>query len=171
VSPRHEDRGARGTESADPENLALTNEGVPPGLPRTAVEDDGAAVGAPEDGPLVHVFSRAEKARLRWFRLPDAEFDRVDFAGADLRGSRFERVSLRGADFSGADLRGARFVACDLRGARWSGVQLGGTRWTGCRLEGATGWTLAQTVYLRRRGERAVPASRSVPPGPASGSR
>lgn len=115
---------------------------------------------ARDDAPLTRVFTTWEKARLQLFRVHDVVFDNVDFVGADLRGGRFERVSLRGADFSGSDLRGARFVGCDLRGARLHGVELGGTRFLGSRLAGVTGLTKNQMLYLYTRAVRT--AARSV---------
>src|SRR6516225_3256822 len=50
----------------------------------------------------------------------------ADFIGADLRGSRFERVDLSGAQLSNVDLSGARFRDVDLSGAVIRGVQLVG---------------------------------------------
>jgi uncharacterized protein YjbI with pentapeptide repeats len=48
----------------------------------------------------------------------------ADFIGADLRGSRFERVDLGGADLRAVDLSGARFRGVDLSGAVMRGVEL-----------------------------------------------
>jgi DinB superfamily/Pentapeptide repeats (8 copies) len=48
----------------------------------------------------------------------------ADFTGADLRGSRFERVDLTGAEFRAVDLSHARFRGVDLRGAVLRGVEL-----------------------------------------------
>ena len=50
----------------------------------------------------------------------------ADFIGADLRGSRFERVDLSGAQLSNVDLSGARFRDVDLSGAVIRGVELVG---------------------------------------------
>jgi hypothetical protein len=47
-----------------------------------------------------------------------------DFIGADLTGSRFERVDLSGSQFSTVDLSGARFRAVDLNGAVMTGVEM-----------------------------------------------
>jgi uncharacterized damage-inducible protein DinB len=47
-----------------------------------------------------------------------------DFIGADLTGSRFERVDLSGSQFRGVDLSGARFRAVDLNGAVLTGVEM-----------------------------------------------
>ena len=48
----------------------------------------------------------------------------ADFYGADLRGSRFERVNLSGAQLSNVDLTDARFRDVDLSGAVMRGVEL-----------------------------------------------
>jgi hypothetical protein len=48
----------------------------------------------------------------------------ADFIGDDLKGSRFERVDLRGAEFQGSDLSGARFRRVALHGAVMRGVEL-----------------------------------------------
>ncbi|RSM48368.1 hypothetical protein DMB66_46640 [Actinoplanes sp. ATCC 53533] len=47
-----------------------------------------------------------------------------DFLGADLRGSRFERVDLTGAQFSGVDLGGSRFRGVSLTGVVMRGAEL-----------------------------------------------
>jgi uncharacterized protein YjbI with pentapeptide repeats len=47
-----------------------------------------------------------------------------DFIGADLRGSRFERVDLSGAEMRAVDLSGARINGVDLSGAVMRGVEL-----------------------------------------------
>jgi hypothetical protein len=47
-----------------------------------------------------------------------------DFIGADLRGSRFERVDLSGAQLRSVDLTDARFRAVDLIGVVMRGVEL-----------------------------------------------
>jgi uncharacterized protein YjbI with pentapeptide repeats len=47
-----------------------------------------------------------------------------DFIGADLRGSRFERVDLSGAQMRAVDLSGARINGVDLSGAVIRGVEL-----------------------------------------------
>ncbi|HEU4948898.1 MAG TPA: DinB family protein, partial [Kribbella sp.] len=48
----------------------------------------------------------------------------ADFTGADLSGSRFERVDLTNAEFRAADLCHARFRGVDLSGAVMRGVEL-----------------------------------------------
>ena len=48
----------------------------------------------------------------------------ADFIGADLRGSRFERVNLSGAELFAVDLTGARFRGVDLSGVVMRGVEL-----------------------------------------------
>ncbi len=50
----------------------------------------------------------------------------ADFIGADLRGSRFERVDLSGAQLRAVDLAGARFRGVDLSGVVMRGVELAG---------------------------------------------
>jgi hypothetical protein len=50
----------------------------------------------------------------------------ADFIGADLRGSRFERVDLSGARLRAVDLAGARFRGVDLSGVMMRGVELVG---------------------------------------------
>jgi hypothetical protein len=50
----------------------------------------------------------------------------ADFIGADLRGSRFERVDLSGAQLRAVDLAGAQFRGVDLSGAVMRGVELVG---------------------------------------------
>ena len=51
---------------------------------------------------------------------------RVNLAGRDLRGVKFQGAHLRHADFRDADLRGARFEGAKLRGADFSGARLKG---------------------------------------------
>jgi hypothetical protein len=48
----------------------------------------------------------------------------ADFLGADLSGSRFERVDLSGAQLWAVDLAGAQFRGVDLSGAVMRGVEL-----------------------------------------------
>ena len=48
----------------------------------------------------------------------------AEFLGADLRGSRFDRVDLSGAQLSSVDLTGARFRGVDLTGIVMRGVEL-----------------------------------------------
>lgn len=48
----------------------------------------------------------------------------ADFHGADLRGSRFERVDLTGAQLRSVDLTGARFTAVGLHKVVMRGVEL-----------------------------------------------
>ena len=48
----------------------------------------------------------------------------TDFVGADLTGSRFERVDLSGSQFRTVDLSGARFRAVDLNRAVMTGVEM-----------------------------------------------
>jgi hypothetical protein len=50
----------------------------------------------------------------------------TDFIGADLRGSRLERVDLSGAQLRAVDLSGAQFRGVDLSGAVMRGVELTG---------------------------------------------
>jgi DinB superfamily/Pentapeptide repeats (8 copies) len=50
----------------------------------------------------------------------------ADFIGADLRGSRLERVDLSGAQLRAVDLTGAWFRGVDLSGAVMRGVELVG---------------------------------------------
>ncbi len=48
----------------------------------------------------------------------------ADFIGADLSGSRFERVDLSGAELRAVDLANARFRGVDLSGVVMRGVEL-----------------------------------------------
>ena len=48
----------------------------------------------------------------------------ADFTGADLSGSRFERVDLTGSEFRAADLSHTRFRGVDLSGVVMRGVEL-----------------------------------------------
>ena len=48
----------------------------------------------------------------------------TDFVGADLTGSRFERVDLSGSQFRTVDLSGARFRAVDLNRVVMTGVEM-----------------------------------------------
>jgi len=50
----------------------------------------------------------------------------ADFIGADLRGSRLERVDLSGAQLRAVDLSGAQFRGVDLSGAVMRGAELVG---------------------------------------------
>jgi DinB family protein/pentapeptide repeat protein len=49
----------------------------------------------------------------------------ADFIGADLRGSRFERVDLSGAELRAVDLSGSRFSGVAMCGVVMRGVELG----------------------------------------------
>ncbi|WP_437785946.1 pentapeptide repeat-containing protein [Sorangium sp. So ce1097] len=71
--------------------------------------------------------------------------ERMNLAGADLRGQDLSGKDLRGCDLSGADLRQAKLVGADLSGARMAGALLDGADLSGAALSGAdlTGATAA----------------------------
>ncbi len=80
--------------------------------------------------------------------LFEANLEKAELAGADLRGASLEKANARAAGFGAADLRGARlfdadldeasFTRADLRGADLSGSRLRGARLVAARLEDAT---------------------------------
>ncbi len=98
------------------------------------------------------VLTAREKAQLQETILADATLDCVDFARADLRGSRFERVCFRGSAFCAANLVRAWFVGCDLTGADFTGARLGNNSFFGSSLAGAIGMTQRQKEYVISRG-------------------
>jgi Pentapeptide repeats (8 copies) len=98
------------------------------------------------------VLTAREKAELQETVLADATLDCVDFARADLRGSRFERVCFRGSDFCAANLVRAWFVGCDLTGVDFTGARLGNNSFFGSRLAGAIGMTRRQKEYIISHG-------------------
>ncbi len=97
---------------------------------------------------IIRVFSEDEKRELGEQVFHAVSLDCVDFAGADLRRTRFDTVSLRGCDFRLADLRGAEFVNCDLREASLNQAELGDNRFDGSWFAGATGLSVDQTRYI-----------------------
>jgi uncharacterized protein YjbI with pentapeptide repeats len=101
---------------------------------------------------VIRVFSEDEKRELGEQVFRTVSLDCVDFAGADLRRTRFDTVSLRGCDFRLADLRGAEFVNCDLREASLHQAELGDNRFDGSWLAGATGLSVEQTRCIVRCG-------------------
>jgi hypothetical protein len=103
-------------------------------------------------GRRQQVVTSREKAQLQETILADAVLDWVDFACADLRGSRFERVCFRGSAFSAANLVRAWFVGCDLTGADFTGARLGNNSFFGSSLAGAIGLTRRQKEYVISRG-------------------
>jgi hypothetical protein len=98
------------------------------------------------------VLTAREKAGLQETIVADATLDSVDFARADLRGSRFERVCFRGSDFCAANLVRAWFVGCDLTGVDFTGARLGNNSFFGSRLAGAIGMTRRQKEYVISHG-------------------
>jgi uncharacterized protein YjbI with pentapeptide repeats len=102
----------------------------------------------------VQVFTAGEKRLLRGQLFRDSNFDRVDFASADLRDAMFERVSLRGSDFRDANLRGAVFLGCDLRSARFARAMFGENRFDECWFVGATGIGPLQRGRIEKCGGR-----------------
>jgi uncharacterized protein YjbI with pentapeptide repeats len=100
----------------------------------------------------VPVFTRGEKAELYRHVFCVAELDEVDFSGADLRGARFERCSLRGAIFSGSLLIGVEFLGCDLRCADFSGAVLAKNRFDGSWLIGVAGLSPTALEQARNSG-------------------
>ncbi|MER6948820.1 pentapeptide repeat-containing protein [Nonomuraea sp. NPDC000554] len=86
---------------------------------------------------------------LPWADLTAVVGEKLDLAGADLRGStvtdarlphaRLHGADLRQADFSRSDLRGADLSGADLREADFEHADLSGADLTGALLEGAKG--------------------------------
>lgn len=107
---------------------------------------------AHSSGHRQKVVTAREKAQLQETILADAVLDCVDFACADLRGSRFERVCFRGTHFRAANLVRAWFVGCDLTGADFTGAHFGGNSFFGSSLAGAIGMTRRQKEYVISRG-------------------
>ena len=128
-----------------------TGNGLGPHEAGTIASRTSSAQGAPPRRPE-HILTRLEKATLRELRVRDSSLDWVDFADADLGGSRFENVSLVGCDFGHADLRGVHFVRCDLQSASFSGAIFGDNSFSGSCLCGAVGLCGAHRDYVRRRG-------------------
>jgi uncharacterized damage-inducible protein DinB len=59
----------------------------------------------------------------------------VEFSGADLAGSVFERVSLAGSRFRLAELSGAEFRGCEFAGTRFRIVEMSGVTMRGVELD------------------------------------
>lgn len=64
-------------------------------------------------------------------------FERVDFAGQDLRGKDFSGADWRNADLRGTNLEGATLVFTNLSGANLEGARLVRANLTDANLEGA----------------------------------
>ena len=103
---------------------------------------------AEADHPCEQVITRQEKSLLQKTVILGAALDRVDFEGADFRGSRFERVYLSGSDFRNANLLGVWFLDCDLMQANFSGARLGNNSFHGSCLSGAVGLSQPQRDYV-----------------------
>jgi len=102
--------------------------------------------------PPLKLFSEQEKVVLWDLCVSDARMDHVDFSGADLRRSRFVRVSFCHCDFSHANLRDVAFTACDLRGVNLIDARLEGACFDRSWLSAAEGLTPAQWRYVAERG-------------------
>jgi uncharacterized protein YjbI with pentapeptide repeats len=98
------------------------------------------------------VVTMREKGLLQETVILGSTLDAVDFEGADLRDSRFERVCLSGCDFRNANLLGVRFVECDLMAADFSGARFGNNSFSGSCFSGAFGLTQPQREYVILRG-------------------
>jgi uncharacterized damage-inducible protein DinB len=82
----------------------------------------------------------------------------ADFADADLRGSRFERVDLSGAVLHDVDLSGATFRAVAFENVRMRGVELDGVDIYGelrnVTINGVDVWPLVEAELDRRYPDR-----------------
>jgi uncharacterized damage-inducible protein DinB len=82
----------------------------------------------------------------------------ADFADADLRGSRFERVDLSGALLHDVDLGGATFRAVAFENVRMRGVELDGVDIYGelrnVTINGVDVWPLVEAELDRRYPDR-----------------
>ncbi len=63
-------------------------------------------------------------ARFKWAFFHNAHLERIFFPDADLASASFDGADLRGANLEGADLAGASFEDADLKQARVSGANL-----------------------------------------------
>lgn len=96
-------------------------------------------IARPELGGYVErIFTEQEKLGLRG-QVFRGDFDRMDFAGADLRGACFRDSAVSACDFRGADLRGAEFIACHLTAVLFEGAVFGDNRFAGTLLAGVAG--------------------------------
>lgn len=116
------------------------------------------------------------RAHMERAILAGANFDRSEFAAADLRGADLERGSFEGACLDGANLAGARlsnaklqkasFVGANLDGAdlsyadltgavldeaRMIGTNLSGTVLDGCSVYGISAWDVVVDEATRQR--------------------
>jgi uncharacterized protein YjbI with pentapeptide repeats len=99
------------------------------------------------------IFTEGEKKSLLLGHVfENANLDRVDFSGADLRLARFENMSLRGCDFSATHLLGTQFLRCDLRGARFRGARFETNRFDQSWFLGAMGLSKNLRAYIEERG-------------------
>jgi len=102
--------------------------------------------------PRLKLFTQQEKVVLWDLCISDAQMDHIDFSGADLRRSRFVRVSFCHCDFSRANLQDVAFTACDLRGANLGDARLEGASFNRSWLSAVEGLAPAQWRYIAERG-------------------
>ncbi len=77
-------------------------------------------------------------AQLPGISLDGVSLDSTIWAGADLRGAEFSKVSLKAAQVTATNARGARFADCDLSRALFQDSDLAGASFTNVLLWGTT---------------------------------
>jgi uncharacterized protein YjbI with pentapeptide repeats len=108
-------------------------------------------------------------------RVNNLEFAKANLVGTrmahlDLRGKNFQRADAAGTIFTGSLLNGANFAGADLRGADLNNVCLRGSNLAGAQLAGAdftgadvTGATLGTTATSSAIGWGSVPTTSVCP--------
>jgi uncharacterized protein YjbI with pentapeptide repeats len=98
------------------------------------------------------ILTAREKRDLSNEVFRERDFVGVDLSGADLRGARFERVSLHACTLAGADLRGAHFIMCDLSQVLLGDAKLGDNRFYGTTLREVAGISDDARLTIVREG-------------------
>ena len=96
--------------------------------------------------------ARGGRAMLGDCELSYRTFSRINFADANLSGTRFHGCNLHGADFRGAYMQDADLTGCDLGRADFRGANLCGVDVTGSFTEGMKFdpcWTIVDGKFVR----------------------
>jgi uncharacterized protein YjbI with pentapeptide repeats len=86
-------------------------------------------------------------ARLREADLSLSVFNKVDFAGADMRDVNGYGALFVGANLKGVDLTNATLVGSLLKGANFRGAKLDGVNFSGAEMDKALGLKRAQLAH------------------------
>jgi uncharacterized protein YjbI with pentapeptide repeats len=148
---------------------ALISLAAPPALAQNAAEVARAEGGA--SCPRCNLFQANlynknlsdhsyRGARLRQADLSLSVFNKVDFAGADLRDVNGYGALFKGANLKGADLTNATLVGSYLQGANFKGARLDGVNFSGAEMDRAVG--LKQSQLSRACGDDSTTLPRGL---------